>query len=364
MTRHLLFLFIAFLCSLPGMAQSENAPALTAGTSAPLFVAPDTLGQNVALKDYRGSWIVLDFWASWCGDCRREIPGMKRLEAAYRNVSIDGKPLKWLSVSFDDNHENWRKALQKYQMPWPQISDGKPWKKNPIAAVYKLKWIPTCYIIDPEGRIVSGVITAEGLEAELSRLSGKQQLLLPAPSTERGTDIMTALRKRHSVRQYADRPLSQQDIADLLWAAGGKNREDGRLTSPTAMNRQEIILFLFTAEGCYRYLPEHHALQWICDGDNRALVASRQEALAKSPAFIVMVADTRRFGQEGQQAERMMCADAGIVSQNINVCCASTGMATVTRATMDKDGIISLLGLDSTFDPILNNAIGYPAETE
>ena len=322
MTRYLLSIVIAFVCSLPAMAQDEHAPALAAGTTAPLFNAPDTLGQKIALKDFRGSWLVLDFWASWCGDCRREIPGMKRLEAAFRNVSIDGKPLKWLSVSFDDNHDNWRKALQKYQMPWPQISDGKPWKKNPIAADYKLKWIPTCYIIDPEGRIVSGVITADALETELVRLTGKR-LTLPSPTAERGSDIMTALRHRRSVREYADRPLDGQDIADLLWGAGGRNRDDG---------------------------------------DHRALVASRQEAFAKAPAFIVMVADTQRFGMQGERALCMMSADAGIASENINVFCAAAGLATVTRGTMDSEALIRLFGLDTSFKPILNNAVGYPAE--
>ena len=361
MLRYLLSLLIAVLCYLPGTAQDEHSPALAPGTAAPLFSAPDTLGQNMALKDFRGSWLVLDFWASWCGDCRREIPDMKRLEAAYRNIDIEGKPLKWLSVSFDDNHENWRKALQKYQMPWPQISDGKAWKKNPIAADYKLKWIPTCYIIDPEGRIVSGVITADALETELVRLTGKR-LTLPSPTAERGSDIMTALRHRRSVREYADRPLDGQDIADLLWAAGGRNRDDGRLTSPTAMNRQEILLFLVTAEGCYRYLPEHHVLQHIADGDHRALVASRQEAFAKAPAFIVMVADTQRFGMQGERALCMMSADAGIASENINVFCAAAGLATVTRGTMDSEALIRLFGLDASFKPILNNAVGYPAE--
>ena len=173
---------------------------------------------------------------------------------------------------------------------------------------------------------------------------------------------MTALHHRRSVREYADRPLDGQDIADLLWAAGGRNRDDGRLTSPTAMNRQEILLFLVTAEGCYRYLPEHHVLQHIADGDHRALVASRQEAFAKAPAFIVMVADTQRFGMQGEQAMCMMSADAGIASENINVFCAAAGLATVTRGTMDSEALIRLFGLDTSFKPMLNNAVGYPAE--
>ena len=173
---------------------------------------------------------------------------------------------------------------------------------------------------------------------------------------------MTTLRHRRSVRDYADRTLALQDVADLLWAAGGRNRDDGRLTSPTAMNRQEILLFLVTAEGCYRYLPEHHVLQHIADGDHRTLVASRQEAIAKAPAFVVMVADTQRFGMQGEQAQRMMSADAGIVSENINVFCAAAGLATVTRGTMDSEALVRLFGLDASFMPILNNAVGYPVE--
>lgn len=361
MLRNLFILVVALLGILPGTAQSQNAPSLTPGTEAPLFAASDTLGQKISLKDFRGAWLVLDFWASWCGDCRREIPDMKRLEAAYRHVTIEGKPLKWLSVSFDDNNENWRNALRKYEMPWAQISNGKAWKKNPIAESYQLSWIPTCYIIDPEGRIVSGVITAAGLSDELARLSD-ERLLLPAASKQRGADVMTALAQRRSVREYAQRPLELQDVADLLWAAGGTNREDGRLTSPTAMNRQEILLYLVTEKGCYRYLPQQHVLQQVAAGDHRKLVASRQEAIASAPAFVVMVADTARFGMQGEQALSMMSADAGIVSENINVFCAANNLATVTRGTMDKDALLTLFGLDNTCLPILNNAVGYPVE--
>lgn len=358
MTKRLYILLFTLLLCATGMAQSEHAPALAAGTLAPQFTATDTLGQKISLKHYKGTWLVLDFWASWCGDCRREIPDLKRIEAAYRNVTIGGKALKWLSVSFDDNADNWRKALRKYDMPWPQISNGKAWKKNPIAEAYGLKWIPTFYIVDPDGRIAGSAITAEALAVELARLSG-EQLLLPAPSEQRGPDIMTTLRHRCSTREYAERPLAMQDIADVLWAAGGRNRDDGRLTSPTAMNRQEILLYLVTAKGCYRYLPQQHVLQSVAGGDHRALVASRQEAFAEAPAFVVMVADTERFGSSDGQSLCMMSADAGIASQNINIFCAANGMATVTRATMDKQGLLSLLGLDDRFVPILNNAIGY-----
>ena len=75
-----------------------------------------------------------------------------------------------------------------------------------------------------------------------------------------------------------------------------------------------------------------------------------------------MVADTQRFGMQGEQAQRMMSADAGIVSENINVFCAAAGLATVTRGTMDSEALVRLFGLDASFMPILNNAVGYPVE--
>ena len=147
------------------------APALAAGADAPGFAVPDTLGAVFTLKDFEGSYLVLDFWASWCGDCRREIPELKALYEEYKDVRIDGHPLMWLGVSFDHDAEAWKALLRKEGFGWPQVSNLIAWKQNPVAEAYGLKWIPTMYVVGPDGRIICGCITAARLSEALQILS-------------------------------------------------------------------------------------------------------------------------------------------------------------------------------------------------
>lgn len=183
---------------------------------------------------------------------------------------------------------------------------------------------------------------------------------LPKPDLQRKTQtVMKMFDERRSVREYSLQMLSDQDLSDLLWAAQGVNREDGRLTSPTAMNRQEIRLYVFTAKEASLYDPKTHSLTQVAKGDHRAIVASGQNFAKAAPVSLVMVADMEKFGMKGEQAQWMVGADAGIVTQNINLFCAAAGWATVTRGTMNKEAISKLLGLNENQIPVLNNPVGY-----
>lgn len=351
-----------FLCILVAfvavVAQAdENMPSLKVGAVAPDFTAPDTLGVKHKLSDYKGQYLVLDFWASWCGDCRRENPDLKDLYEEFKEETINGTKIEWLSVSFDHEKNAWKNCLRKEQFPWTQVSNLTNWKKNPIAKKWDLHWIPTFFVVDPEGKIAGSAITAEGLKNELCRLIGIK--LLPAPATKRGTDIMTTLKNRKTDRDYEDREVSEQDLSDLLWAAGGVNREDGKLTSPTAMNRQEITLYAIDSKGAYLYDPAKNTLKLVAEGDHRDIVAGFQKNFAESPLFILMVCDFDKFGSKNEHAQQMVCVDAGIVSENISVFCAAVGMKTCARATMDKKALQELLGLNENQVPMMNNSIGY-----
>lgn len=183
---------------------------------------------------------------------------------------------------------------------------------------------------------------------------------LPKPDLQRKTlTVMEAFKQRRSVREYSARMLSDQDLGDLLWAAQGVNREDGRLTSPTAMNRQEIRLYVFTAKEVSLYDPKTHSLTQVAKGDHRGIVAANQPFSKEAPVSLLMVADMDKFGSKGEHAQAMVAVDTGIVTENINLFCSAAGLATVTRGTMDSKAISALLGLTENQIPLINNPVGY-----
>lgn len=151
----------------------KYSPVLKAGETAPEFSAPDTLGQMVSLSDYKGSYVVLDFWATWCPDCRDELPELKAVYNDYKDVRINGKPVQFLSVSFDRNAGAWKKMIREEGMEWIQCGDiGAKWKESPITNAYRLGWIPTFYLIGPDGRIIAGAIKASRMREALKILPG------------------------------------------------------------------------------------------------------------------------------------------------------------------------------------------------
>lgn len=159
-----IILAVALVLSTAAMAQT--APSLKEGTAAPLFSAPDTLGKVHSMKQFKGKYVILDFWASWCGDCRREFAALKKLYSKYP----DNKKRVWVSVSFDHKTDVWKQMLRKEKFPWLQICNGQPWKQNDIAKAYDLHWIPTFYVVNPKGKIVGSAITAEELQEVLEKI--------------------------------------------------------------------------------------------------------------------------------------------------------------------------------------------------
>ena len=186
-----------------------------------------------------------------------------------------------------------------------------------------------------------------------------QDVKLPAPAKTGGKGVVETLWNRQSGTQFSDRMLSEQDLSNLLFAAIGVNRENGKLTSPTASNKQEIRLFVFTAEGVSEYLNKENSLKPVATGDQRALIASHQDWVKTAPVILLIVADEAKFGSNDERSKTMMAVDAGIVCENINLFCAGTGLVTRPRASMDTEAIKSLLGLDDTQMPLLNNPVGY-----
>lgn len=113
------------------------------------FIQNDAIEQPVRLSDFKGKYVLLDFWASWCGPCRRENPHVVRTYNQFKS-----KGFTVLSVSLDDQKKPWLDAVEKDDMPWYHVSDLKGWK-NEVAKLYGIESIPQNFLVDPKGKIVA-----------------------------------------------------------------------------------------------------------------------------------------------------------------------------------------------------------------
>jgi SagB-type dehydrogenase family enzyme len=184
---------------------------------------------------------------------------------------------------------------------------------------------------------------------------------LNTPSKERGSDVMEALINRRSTREFSPEKLNLQDLSDLLWAANGVNRPDGRRTAATARNNQDIDVYVIMEEGAYLYDAKAHTLVPVAKGDHRPLVADAQVSIKQAPVCLLMVSDLSRFvGLDPESRKIWGALDAGIVSQNIMLFASACGFVTVPRVYMKKDELKTVLKLSETQVQMINNPVGYP----
>ena len=183
---------------------------------------------------------------------------------------------------------------------------------------------------------------------------------LPEPDKNVPMTLYQALQQRKSVREYSNKEIDDMKISQLLWAAVGINRPDGHLTAPTAVNAQDITVYVCRKDGAYLYVAKDNALQKVSDKDLRKEVASAQQFAAEAPISLVIVTDNAKFRGGSTNGPTISGAiDAGYVSQNIDLACEALGLVTVPRATMDKDALKKELKLTEAQNPILNHPIGY-----
>jgi nitroreductase len=186
-------------------------------------------------------------------------------------------------------------------------------------------------------------------------------LPLVAPQTDGGKPLMQALKARATARAFAPDPLPDQVVSNLLWAAFGINRPDsGRRTAPSAQNWQEIDVYVVTAAGTSLYEAKTHSLVPVVPGDLRALTG-KQSFMREAPMTLVFVADTARMGKgSAEEKEFYSAADAGYISQNVYLFCASDGLATGVRASIDRPALAKAMRLRPEQKILLAQTVGYP----
>ena len=183
---------------------------------------------------------------------------------------------------------------------------------------------------------------------------------LPAPQTGGGKPLMQALKLRQSTREFDARALPPQVLSNLLWAAAGVNREDGKRTAPSAMNRQEVDVYVVTADGVFLYEAKPHRLTALLSEDMRAATGT-QPFVREAPVNLVYVADYAKMGT-GDNEQKALYAGAatGFISQNVYLFCASEGLVTVVRASMDKTALAKAMRLRPDQRILLAQTVGYP----
>lgn len=175
-----LFLFALALTVMP-QAISAQAPAnaqsgvvedldakyttnlLKPGTDAPDINLQTIDGKQFSLKSLRGKYVVLDFWASWCPDCRKDSPYIMSL---YEKFAPKG--VEFVGVSFDTKAEAWKNGVEKLGIKYTQVSDMKHMRESAVAQTYCVKWIPTVYVVDPEGKVALGTVMSDKVGAYLT----------------------------------------------------------------------------------------------------------------------------------------------------------------------------------------------------
>jgi SagB-type dehydrogenase family enzyme len=183
---------------------------------------------------------------------------------------------------------------------------------------------------------------------------------LSPPQTTGGRPLMQTLKDRSTSRSFSSEKLSSQMLSNLLWAAFGINRpENGHRTAPSAMDSQEIDIYVAMSEGLYVYDAKTHVLQPVLAGDFRAMTG-RQPFVADAPVNLVYVADLGRMGKASKEEQDLYsAADTGFISENVYLFCASENLATVVRGSVDRETLAKAMRLRLDQKIILAQTVGY-----
>lgn len=197
----------------------------------------------------------------------------------------------------------------------------------------------------------------------ISLAEAQKPIELLKPQIGSGNPLMQLLWKRISSREFSPEPLPVEVLSNMLWAAFGINRPDGKRTAPTARNRQEIDIYVATVRGLYLYDAKTNLLNPILAEDIRGMTG-RQPFVKEAALNLIYVVDYSKMGTVTNEEKDLYSAAAtGFISQNVYLYCASEGLATVVRALIDKSALAGVMKLRPDQKIILAQSVGYPKKT-
>ena len=196
---------------------------------------------------------------------------------------------------------------------------------------------------------------------DLTSAQELKPIQLLQPQMDGGRPLMQVLKDRSSSREFSTEKLPLQVLSNMLWAAFGVNRQDsGKRTAPSASNRQEIDIYVATADGLYLYDAKAHTLTPVLAEDVRA-ATGRQPFVQEVPVNLIYVADFARMGETTAEDKVFYsAADTGFIGQNVYLYCASEGLATVVRGLVDRPALAKVMRLRPDQKVILAQSVGYP----
>ena len=168
--KRILAIFLGLLMAIGLFAQEQDpdlqyaTELLKPGTAAPDFTLTDINGHSVSLRDFQGRKVVLVFWASWCPDCRAEVPALKELQA-----KSDPRKVAFVAVSFDRTKDAWEKYVKENEMTGVQLFESAPRKESFVNDAYHVKWIPSLYLIDEKGKVALGTVVLDKVVKALNK---------------------------------------------------------------------------------------------------------------------------------------------------------------------------------------------------
>lgn len=176
-TRNILILVLALASmSVRGQVTSGDADTqyatqlLQPGMTVPNFKLTDNYGKKKQLaKLIKGKYTVLDFWASWCPDCRKDFPNIQRIRQTFEPMGV-----QFIGISFDNDAGKWRNAISQYQLNYTQVSDLVTMRDSEVAKTFGVKWIPSMILIGKDGKVILSTVLSDKLEKKLAEVMAKE----------------------------------------------------------------------------------------------------------------------------------------------------------------------------------------------